>query len=174
MFHLMRHADTDWTLVNERRLVGAANDLAPLTDLGIRQVEAAVAQVRPLGIGLILTSPMTRALQTAALLSRALDVEFDLHEWVPDLTFSWTTPEEVLALIEHMRRHGGEWPCGESRPAWEPMSAVRQRGLGVLSRHATATYPIGVVTHGGVIESLTGRTVGLTDILSYDLPSPPL
>jgi broad specificity phosphatase PhoE len=178
VFYLMRHADTDWTLVNERHLVGAANDLAPLTDLGVKQVEAAVAQVRPLGIRLILTSPMTRALQTAALLSRALDVplavEFDLHEWVPDLTFSWTTPEEVLALLENMRRHGGEWPCRESRPAWEPMSAVRQRSLGVLTRYATATYPIGVVTHGGVIESLTGRTVGLTEILTYDLPSPPL
>src|SRR5437879_1129298 len=32
VFYLMRHADTDWTLVNERHLVGAANDLAPLTD----------------------------------------------------------------------------------------------------------------------------------------------
>ena len=65
---------------------------------------AAAAQVRPLGIGLIVTSLMTRALQTAALLSRALHVplavEFDLHEWVPDLTFSWTTPDEVLALLE--------------------------------------------------------------------------
>ena len=54
------------------------------------------------------------------------------------------------------------------------MSAVRQRSLGVLTRHSTATYPIGVVTHGGVVESLTGRTVGLTEILTYDLPSPPL
>jgi hypothetical protein len=33
VFYLMRHADTDWTLVNERHLVGAANDLAPLTGL---------------------------------------------------------------------------------------------------------------------------------------------
>ena len=178
MFYLIRHADTDWTLVNERHLVGAANDLAPLTDLGVRQVAAALEQVRPLGIRLILTSPMTRALQTAALLSRALDVplavEFDLHEWIPDLTFSWTTPEEVLGLLENMRQHGGEWPSQESRPVWEPMSAVRQRSLGVLTRYASATYPIAVVTHGGVVESLTGRIVGLTEILTFELPSPPV
>src|SRR4030088_2787674 len=139
----MRHADTDWALVNERHLVGAANDLAPLTDLGVRQVAAALEQVRPLGIRLILTSPMTRALQTAALLSRALDVplevEFDLHEWVPDLTYRWTTPDEVVTLVEDMRRRGGEWPSKEPRPVWEPMSAVRQRSLGVLTRYAGAT-----------------------------------
>jgi broad specificity phosphatase PhoE len=178
VFYLMRHADTDWTLVNERHLVGAANDLAPLTELGVRQVEAALQQIRPLDIRLILTSPMTRALQTAALLSRALDlplaVEFDLHEWVPDRTYSWSTPDEVLALIENMRHHGGEWPVGEPRPLWEPMSAVRQRSLGVLTRYADAAYAIAVVTHGGVVESLTGRMVEVAEILQYGLPSLPV
>jgi broad specificity phosphatase PhoE len=177
VFYLMRHAETDWTLVNERHLVGAANDLAPLTELGVTQVEAAVQQIRPLGIRLILTSPMTRALQTAALLSRALHlplgVEFDLHEWVPDRTYRWSTPEEILALIEDMRRHGGEWPVGEARPLWEPMSAVRQRSLAVLTRYSDATYPIAVVTHGGVVESLTGLTVDLTEIIPYELQSLP-
>jgi len=177
VFYLMRHADTDWPLVNGRHLVGAANDLAPLTDRGVQQVEAAVKQVRRLGVRLILASPMTRALQTAALVSRALDlplvVEFDLHEWVPDLTYRWTTPEQVLALIENMRQHGGEWPSTQSQPAWEPMSAVRQRSLGVLARYASATYPIAAVTHGGVVESLTGRSVGLTEIVPYEFPSPP-
>jgi broad specificity phosphatase PhoE len=177
VFYLMRHADTDWPLVNERHLVGAANDLAPLTEMGVKQVAVAIEQLRPLGIRLILTSPMTRALQTAALLCRPLDlplaVEFDLHEWVPDCTYSWSTPDEVLALIENMRQYGGEWPVGEPRPIWEPMSAVRQRSLSVLTRYAGTTYPIAVVTHAGVVESLTGRTVDLTEILPYELPSPP-
>jgi broad specificity phosphatase PhoE len=177
VFYLMRHADTDWPLVNERHLVGAANDLAPLTEMGVKQVVVALEQLRPLGIRLILTSPMTRALQTAALLCRPLDlplaVEFDLHEWVPDCTYSWSTPDEVLALIENMRQYGGEWPVGEPRPIWEPMSAVRQRSLSVLTRYAGTTYPIAVVTHAGVVESLTGRTVDLTEILPYELPSPP-
>src|SRR5205814_10206711 len=34
VFYLMGHANTNWTLVNARRLVGAANDLAPLTEVG--------------------------------------------------------------------------------------------------------------------------------------------
>jgi broad specificity phosphatase PhoE len=177
VFYLMRHAHTNWPLVNERHLVGAANDLAPLTDLGVKQAAAALELIRPLGNRLILTSPMTRALQTAALLSRALDlaleVEFDLHEWVPDLTYRWTTPDEIVTLVDDMRRWGGEWPSKEPRPVWEPMSAVRQRSLGVLARYAGATHPIVVVTHGGVVESLTGRTVGLAEILTYELPSPP-
>jgi broad specificity phosphatase PhoE len=177
VFYLMRHADTDWRLVNDRHLVGAANDLAPLTDVGVKQVDVALKQIRSLGIRLILTSPMTRALHTAAILSRELDlplaVEFDLHEWVPDRTYSWTTPDEVLALVENMRQHGGEWPYAEPPPVWEPMSAVRQRSLGVLARYAGATYPIAAVTHGGVVESLTGRSAGLTEIVPYEFPSLP-
>ena len=54
------------------------------------------------------------------------------------------------------------------------MSEVRQHSHGVLTRYVTATYPIGVLTHGGAVESLTGRTIGLTEILTYDLPSPPV
>src|SRR5258708_37314993 len=50
VFYLMRHADTDWPLVNGRHLVGAANDLAPLTDRGARQAEGAAKQrARPGG-----------------------------------------------------------------------------------------------------------------------------
>ena len=89
--YLVRHGETDWALVNGRRLIGAANDLAPLTSEGIRQILAAAERLRRERVGLLLASPMTRALQSAALLSRVLDVplqvEFDLHEWVPDLTY---------------------------------------------------------------------------------------
>src|SRR4051794_3116079 len=82
--YLVRHGETDWALVNGRRLIGAANDLAPLTSEGTSQILAAAERLRDERVGLLLASPMTRALQSAALLSRVLDVplqvEFDLHE----------------------------------------------------------------------------------------------
>jgi broad specificity phosphatase PhoE len=84
-------------------------------------VEAALQQIRPLDIRLILTSPMTRALQTAALLSRALDlplaVEFDLHEWVPDRTYSWSTHRHRERFAR--QRWKDAWPAtGVDNAAW--------------------------------------------------------
>src|SRR5437660_3829049 len=114
VLYLVRHGETDWDLVNQRHLIGAANDRAPLTAVGVRQTLAAADDLRRMGIGLVLTSPMTRALQSAALLSRALNVplavEFDLHEWVPDLTYTWDNAATAVALYEEMKRTGGEWP----------------------------------------------------------------
>jgi broad specificity phosphatase PhoE len=171
--YLVRHGETDWALVNQRRLIGAANDLAPLTDEGARQILAAAERLRRAHVGLLLASPMTRALQSAALLSRALEVplhvEFDLHEWVPDLTYSWDSPAQVVAAYEDLLRAGGEWPAEDPRPRWEPRSAVRRRVQGVLARYAGLDTTIAVVTHAGVITALTGHDAALAEVVSYDL-----
>ena len=87
---------------NEARLEEA------LTDLGVRQIEALTDRLSTPALRFILTSPMTRALLSAALLSRVLDLalhffEFDLREWFPDLTYSWRTPEQVVALVGDIR-----------------------------------------------------------------------
>lgn len=48
------------------------------------------------------SSPYTRALQTAAIISQKtnidITVEMDLHEWMPDLTFQYHVFEECLEL----------------------------------------------------------------------------
>jgi broad specificity phosphatase PhoE len=177
LVYLVRHAETNWQLVNDRHLVGAANDLAPLTGEGVRQVEALVDRLRGLAPALVLSSPMARALQTAALLSRALDlplhVEFDLREWVPDLTYSWSSFDQVVDSLEDLRRCGGEWPAAGPQPVWEPLSAVRKRSLEVLSRYVPSRGVVAAVTHGGVIESLTGQIAQLCDVVPYEVPVPP-
>jgi len=174
LVYLVRHAETNWQLVNDRHLVGAANDLAPLTDDGVRQVEALVNRLRGLAPGLLLSSPMTRALQTAALLSRALDVplhvEFDLSEWVPDLTYSWSSFDQVVASLEDLRRSGGEWSSDGPHPVWEPQSSVRKRSLEVLSRFVPSRGVLAAVTHAGVIESLTGQIAELCEVVPYEVP----
>jgi len=119
---------------------------------------------------------MTRALQSAALLSRALDVplavEFDLHEWVPDLTYAWDSAATVAALYEDMQRAGGEWPVGRPRAPWEPLSAVRERVRRVLAHYAAAEHPTVAVTHGVVMLSLTDHEPALAEIVPYELSTP--
>jgi broad specificity phosphatase PhoE len=50
---------------------------------------------------MLLTSPMARALETAAIVGRRLGldplVEIDLREWLPDKAMAWSSPDEVRA-----------------------------------------------------------------------------
>jgi broad specificity phosphatase PhoE len=90
-------------------------------------------------------------------LGRRVEVELDLHEWVPDLTQQWSGGEEPRRASEEAARLGGEWPPGEQR-AWEPHSSVRHRVGAVLDRYDDRGL-VAVVCHSGVIEAMTGVRV---------------
>lgn len=154
---LMRHAETDWALVNALRLRGAANDLAPLTATGRAQArQAAEAVTRP---DVIIASPMTRALQTAGIIGTSLGVEvmvqFDLREWLPDESYSWTTSAEVLAAYDDMRRHRGVRPEA-SQFRWEALENVRARASTALDSFTRGDESVLAITHEVVIYALTG------------------
>ena len=164
--YLVRHGDADWSSVDDTPLQGHGRDLAPLTGLGVEQAEQAAAALTGINACLLLSSPMTRALQTAAIIAAAtslpLRVELDLREWSPSLSQQWTGVAEVTQLAREMWSAGGEWPYGETRE-WEPISAVRHRVLGVLTRYRSER-PLIVATPGAVIESILGRIVNTGEV----------
>ena len=171
-YYLFRHGEADFSLPAQwNAATGWGADIAPLTPRGIEQIQAAAERLRTLRPGVILSSPMTRAVHSTLLLARAVDapcvVEFDLHEWVPDLSFSWKSLDEVLAIIADLDDCGGEWPAGEQR-GWEPLSRVRARVAPVLARYRHEERVL-VVCHGMVIRSLTGRTsVACGEMVPFD------
>ncbi len=80
--HLVRHGQPDWHQVEGRQWRGAANDLAPLTAVGRQQARDAASRLIADGnVDRVLSSPMTRALETAYLIANALDapVHVDLN-----------------------------------------------------------------------------------------------
>jgi broad specificity phosphatase PhoE len=163
LVYLMRHGEADYKPIRERGWPGAAADLAPLSGLGIEQARDAADGLVGAGITAVVTSPMTRALQTAAIvavrLGLPLSVQFDLREWLPDNTFSWRSADDVRAAVGDFDAHGGEWPDGTMR-SWEPLSQLQVRCSAAL-RTAISGLPghevIIVVCHGMVIWSLTGE-----------------
>lgn len=171
-FILVRHGTPLYNLAEERRLKGGARDWVPLSPKGIEEVEQAAERLRWGDADLILSSPMTRALQTAAILSRVLDlplaVEFDLHEWLPDLTQSYDSAASALASAKEMEQCLGEWPQGETRP-WERLSSVRHRVQAVLRRYVELETVI-VACHGTVISALKGQPVSCGEHVAYRLP----
>jgi len=172
-FHLVRHGQADYDLAEDRRLIGGMRDLVPLTELGRRQAAQAAERLADLPLQTIISSPMTRAMETAQIISLRLGlpltVEFDLHEWLPDLSCSFDTRGFVSLQAEDLRLHGGEWPEGQVRP-WEPLSLVRQRVQSVLRKYEHLERAV-VVAHGMVIFALTGREVATGEVVDYNLAS---
>lgn len=160
----VRHGEPNYPEVDQRGFIGHGRDLAPLTELGIEQAEKASASPLIKGSQIIVSSPYTRALQTAAIISKntGLDikVEIDVHEFIPDKTFQVKGEEENSLLHKEFRVCKGEYPPGESRK-WETITEIINRSVAVFDKYADMGYEkILVVAHGGVIR----RYIGTADI----------
>ena len=86
MFYFVRHGETDYTERGTKIYQGHGTNLAPLSETGIGQIKKAAKDIRLQEANLILCSSYTRAVQSAAILSKELGLEIrietDLHEWV--------------------------------------------------------------------------------------------
>jgi len=95
----IRHGEPDYTDVNNKKYIGHGKDLAQLTAKGMQQAEEVSRDKRLDNSEIIISSPYTRALQTAAIISKNrnlnIQVELDLHEWLPDVTFQYSTYDDV-------------------------------------------------------------------------------
>ncbi len=157
---LMRHAETDWQGVTERGWVGLANDFAPLSARGRRQAADAAGPAAQLRPAVLLTSPMTRAMETAAIIGRRLGldpvVEIDLREWLPDRRLRWSSAAEVRNAYAAMIA-GETVPPPDALPDWETMGELRNRGLAALRPYAGREDAVLAVCHEVIIEALTGQ-----------------
>ncbi|MFD1177824.1 histidine phosphatase family protein [Paenibacillus puldeungensis] len=149
-FYLVRHGEPDWDINEKYKLKGHGRDLVPLTQLGVEQVYKASKDERLQNAQLILSSPYTRALQTAAILSKELyleiQVEFDLREWQPDLTFQYDSLEQLKKLGTDFDLNNGNYPVGETR-LWESKPMMKARMDGVINKYLNYDHVI-IVGHG--------------------------
>ena len=150
---VIRHGERDYEPCKQRGFIGQGLELAPLTERGVRQAEEAAANPMLAGAQVILSSPYTRCMQTAAIISRItgipLTVEIDLHEWIPDLTFQNRANEGGESDFAACK---GRYPQGEKRN-WETIEMMEQRLLGVLDRY-TGYDKIILVTHGMLMRQI--------------------
>ncbi len=159
----IRHGEPDKEEVDKRGFIGQGRDFAPLTDLGIKQAENVSLNPLLADCQIIVSSPYTRALQTAAIISKNtglnIKVEVDIHEFIPDKTFQVKGEEENKALHKDFMCCRGEYPEGEIRK-WETITEIINRSKPVFDKYIDLGYKkILVVAHGGVIRRYTG--VGL-------------
>lgn len=175
---LLRHGQSEFNLhfTQTRRDPGITDPR--LTLLGHEQVRQVVDALRNERIQRIITSPYTRALQTAAPLARALGVEVFVNPVVREryaFTCDIGTPRTELAMAwpEHDFSAIDEiwWP-----PMEEPADAVQARAA--LFRAEMAALPDWsdtlVVSHWGFILAMTGVRVTNGEWLRCDptVPAP--
>jgi broad specificity phosphatase PhoE len=160
--YLVRHGEPDYEPVDTRGWLGMAADSAPLTAVGAKQAQELADILSGVMATYIVSSPFTRALQSAAIIGHRLAlgvrVDYDLRDWLPDHTGLWRGVADVRAAQAEFEAYGGEWPEGIPR-AWEPLSRVRERARAALGRHTMSTDgPVLAITHATVIRALTGET----------------
>jgi len=154
VFALLRHAPTDWN--KARRLQGRAD--IPISDssraeLARRRLPAAVAGFRAL------SSPLSRCLETAALLSMEAAIETRLVE------MDWGRYEGHTLKDLHAK-FGFDLAANEARgldfrpPDGESPRDVQKRIEPMLAEIAAAGAPTIAVTHRGVIRAVYARAIG--------------
>jgi broad specificity phosphatase PhoE len=154
-FILIRHGEPRYDEVKEKGYIGMGYELGKLTERGELQAAERAKDPSLQDAEIIISSPYTRALQTAAIISHItgikLTVENDLHEWMPDTSFKFDF--DVKDIYEaYFNAHGMQSPDQKYR--FESYDHVKKRVHAVLDKYKTYNKVI-VVCHGIVISAVT-------------------
>lgn len=143
---LLRHGQTDWNI--DFRLQGVSD--IPLNETGLAQARLAGSKLRREDWDLILTSPLSRASDTAAIVAEAIGLEtIGLEPLLLERSFG----EAEGLLYEEWRER---YRDTDLVPGVETVSALEERSHLLLATLAK-TYPgqrVLTVSHGALIRKL--------------------
>jgi broad specificity phosphatase PhoE len=149
---LIRHGDTEWSLTG--RHTGWTD--IPLVASGRRQAQLLGARLAGRSFSLVLSSPLSRALETCRLagLGDAVAVDPDLREWnYGDL--EGLTSDAIRERMPGWTIWSGPVPGGESS------DEVGQRADRVITRALMAAGNVAIFAHGHLLRVLAARWLGL-------------
>ncbi len=154
----VRHGVPDYKLSDERKMTQLEKDYAPITRECIPFIKSQSELSVFSGADIMISSPYTRALQTAEIINRShgleLFVEHDLREWIADLSGGF------IELVERDRRwneYRYSLKSGKSinNTAYETADSLKSRVVSVLERYQDFKKVV-IVAHFNVLESLLG------------------
>ncbi|EJG2021542.1 histidine phosphatase family protein [Vibrio vulnificus] len=154
----VRHGVPDYSLSDERKMTQLEKDYASLNRDYIHELHAVAQEIQLEKAEVIISSPYTRALQTAEIINRELGlelfVEHDLREWRADLDGGYVDLSERDRRWHEYRtslKHNVE----ANHVLYESWGELKNRAENVLSRYTHYSKVI-VVSHFNVFESLAG------------------
>jgi len=151
---LVRHGETEWS--KSGRHTGRTD--IPLTDVGRRQAETLGTRLSGHPFALVLSSPRSRAAETARLagFADAVVIDPDLGEWDYGALEGRTTAD-IRTEMPDWSIWTGPWPEGET------VEAVGARADHVIARCLDPTIDGDVLlfAHGHLLRVLAARWLGL-------------
>lgn len=150
---MIRHGEPRYDNVSELDLVSYLGELTPI---GVEQAEAVAEDERLKGADIIIASPFTRALQTAAIISRKtqipLIVEPAFHEIVLDIAHERTLDIEYTraSYKEFVRKQGKRDKNTIYR--WESLDHIVERAYSAMKKYLCYDKVI-VVAHAALIRA---------------------
>lgn len=172
--YLIRHGQSEFNAAfNESRIDPMIID-APLTDIGRRQAEAARELVADLGIKQVITSPLTRAIQTALCIFDGIAPitvvdkhrELLLHSCDVGRPPSDLQRDFPMLSFDHLpHRWWHHDPECENEITLEPIEMFQQR----IAEFETSlshiqTRPLAIVGHGNTFHEMIGRMLDNCEI----------
>jgi broad specificity phosphatase PhoE len=161
---LVRHGET-WG--NREGIFRGRKDF-PLNQNGLRQAQEVAADLRHWKIDAIYSSPLRRALDTAAPLSQALGLTIVQEPGFTDIGLGdWEGKSK-----QEVAREQPEWwrlwisrPERLARPGAESLSQVQDRAFRTLERivHEAPGQTIAVVSHRAVLKALIARCLNIPE-----------
>jgi glucosyl-3-phosphoglycerate phosphatase len=158
---LVRHGETLWNVHYGRTRIDPGIPDPPLTSAGRAQARRLTRELAAQGVTRLLSSPYRRALETASIIARGLDLAITVEPLVRErCAFSCDlgTPMSLLC---------GDWPeldFGDLEEQWwgEPEETTASLERRFAAFHAkTADLPerarIAVISHWGFIRAATGH-----------------
>jgi broad specificity phosphatase PhoE len=149
---LVRHGETEWSRSGQHT---SRTDL-PLLDEGRARAEALARRLAGRRFALVLSSPMTRALETARLagLTDELEITEDLHE------LGYGEYEGLTTAGIRVERPGWDlWTDGS--PGGEPLADAAARADRIIERAENAGGDVTLFGHGHFLRIVGARWLGL-------------
>ena len=156
-FFVVRHGETAEN--TQMRYLGKSD--RPLTENGKRQASLVAEALSQVPVGIVASSPLRRAADTAARISEACGVELRIDPRLEEGSFgSWEgrTRDEVLKLGDQDAALLARWESDPScsPPGGESIISVQERILGAVEELAAqfAGNSVVLVSHVGPIKAL--------------------
>jgi len=143
-FWFLRHGETDW---NARDLSQGNVDV-PLNAAGIEQARIAAERLRGRGIASIVSSPLSRARDTADMAAAALSLPVAIDDALREVRYGVKEGQPMSGWFP-------EWIAGHFTPEGaESFAALRERAVAAINRVVTQPPLVLVVSHGAFFRSL--------------------
>jgi probable phosphoglycerate mutase len=143
-FWFLRHGETDWNV----QYLSQGNVDIPLNAKGVAQAAAAAQRLRNRGIASIVSSPLSRARDTADAVAAVLDREVMLDEGLREVSFGVMEGQVMSTWFD-------DWVAGRFTPEGaETFVALRHRAVAAINRALLQPAPVLVVAHGALFRAL--------------------